>query len=282
MQLEVMAPAMRRDGAQRLIDSLAAQTRRPDAVTLVSNEMVAADLAWHGLNGRVLAFRSEAYAVGERDVALRGNIGIFHGTTSHILIAADDQICPRDGIAAWERALVGKPFAWGHHRLFDGAPDVAALLDRPAETGASRERGVNVWHGYWSAYSGSFGAWRDYLMRAGGFDMLFNGRHAGEDQNLGRRLAHHNRDGLRVFIHEPPFWWHPPFDAPSESWPAPGWANVCPDGAHSWVATPMAKGQLLRCTRCPLWRYDGDDPQQPDPLIRFDPALVTITETRPC
>ena len=276
MELDIIVPAMRRAGTQRLLDSLAAQTRRPDCVTLVSNELQPADLDWHGLAGRIIAFRSDVYAVGASDVALRGNVGIWSSRGTHLLLAADDQVAPRGMIVAWVELLVGRPFAWGHHRLYDGAPRVAELLDRDLATGASREQGVNCWHGYWSAYSGSFGAEVDYLRRAGGIDMLFHGRHAGEDQNLGYRLGLRHRDGPRVFIHEPPAWWHPPFDADAaEPYPAPGWSNVCV-GSHAMTTTPIGRGRLQRCSACPYWRYDGDDPQQPEPLIRFDPAAVQV------
>src|SRR5215813_7200767 len=101
----------------------------------------------------------------------------------------------------------------------------------PPDAGRTREFPPNAWHSWMSAYAGLFGADRKVLLQVRGFDMIFSGRHGGEDQNLGRRLAKFVDGGSSIFVYEPPFAWHPEENAP---WDQPVVSNVC-SGDHQVV-----------------------------------------------
>jgi hypothetical protein len=79
--------------------------------------------------------------------------------------------------------------------------------------------------------------------------MMFSGRHGGEDQHLGRRLAElvHGTDA--VYVHEPPFAWRPEKNLP---WDEPDYSNVC-SGQHEIVFGQVCGVQVHRCSRCPFY-----------------------------
>src|SRR4051794_1975579 len=95
--LDVVIPSLGRSTLVRTLDSLALGTTRPDCVTIVSNE-VGAEVVAAGLDARVVRFESDRYPYGDRDVALRRNVGIFSSRCSHVLTFDDDQIAPRSMI----------------------------------------------------------------------------------------------------------------------------------------------------------------------------------------
>jgi hypothetical protein len=271
MSLDVIVPA-RRGPVDGLLYSLAHQTLRPDRVLVISNEV--APSSAYGLDVELIRFASESYVVGHMDVALRRNIGIWESTAEIIVFQDDDQIAPPDMIWSAVMKIGGWPFVWGHHRYldFDGKTwdEIMAL---PADAGRSRERWVNAEHGWYSCYAGMMASRRDFLLDVGGFDMMFMGEHAGEDQNLGRRmLAAIGKD--RAFISEPPFAWHPETDP--GPWPR-GQTNLCPDGFHERVVVWYNEVQFMECENCPERIYvSGRNDEDNRVVIPYEHSRVQL------
>ena len=255
--IDVVAPARRPETVGRLLEALARGDRRPDLVSLVGHE-VPLSIDTRGLPVRLLRPRSKHYAVGEQDVALRRNVGAWASPLPWLVFLDDDVVPARDTLASCARLLADAPVVWGHHRFLDlRATPVEAVLALPASAGRSRELGVNRWHGWASCYGGMLAVHRATFLAAGGYDMAYSGRHAGEDQDLGRRLARGLQGTDRVFIHEPPYAWHPVVPEP---WAAPGWTNLCAHG-HREVSARVDGLAVLRCEACPWFRVVGDPPQ---------------------
>jgi hypothetical protein len=242
VKIEVIIPAASKPDL--LLWSLGSQSRLPDQVTVVSNE-VNEVIDINPVPIRVLRFTSDEYPYGYKDVALRRNIGIWESDADVIIFQDDDQVAPRHMVRDFERLLSEREIAWGHHRFinFDDH-GFQELLDLPPNHGRSREIGVNQEHLYQSGYAGCMGVYREAILAAGGFDMMFLGRHGSEDQNLAWRMC-----GEKVFIHEPPFSWHP-LKSPRRH---PGPTNVCDD--HRWEPDVYNGVIFNRCTRCPLWKF---------------------------
>jgi hypothetical protein len=241
----------------------------------VSNE-VDPDLETHGLNVRILEFQSDTYPYGELDLALRRNVGVFHSRGSHVLIFDDDHVAPRDMIEAARALLEEKPYVWGHYRYTDFAGrSLEELVRLEPERGRPREHPPNSWHLWMSCYGGMFAAERELLEEFGGFDLIFSGRFDGSDQDLGRRLAQALNRSDRVYIHEPPFAWHP---ERRPDWPAVRRSNLC-RGAHRLVADRVGDVAVERCEDCPYHvAVDGPIGFHDETVIRFDPGLVKVTE----
>jgi hypothetical protein len=92
----------------------------------------------------------------------------------------------------------------------------------------------------------SLAAEREFLLGMGGFDMMFMGGHEGEDQQLGRRMM--ERAGQSgVFIHEPPFAWHPTEPEPYVR----GDTNLCPEAFHKWDVLWYNEVKFRKCENCP-------------------------------
>jgi len=271
--LDVVIPSLGRSTLVRTLDSLALGTTRPDCVTIVSNE-VGAEVVAAGLDARVVRFESDRYPYGDRDVALRRNVGIFSSRCSHVLTFDDDQIAPRSMIEDVRRLLESEPVVWGHHRFLalEELRELADIVDLPPGHGAAREHPPNAWHGWQSCYGGLFAAERAVVEAVGGFDLAFSGRHAGEDQDLGRRLARRLTGRDRVYVHEPPFAWHP---TERVAWPAPARRNVCRDGEHRRLLGSLGAAQVKRCRHCP-WFVVTSAPRGDDAVLPYDPALVRV------
>jgi len=275
MTLDVVVPAVRTATLSRLLWSLAQGSIRPDMVSVVSNE-VDGEVETHGLEVRVLLFSSERYPFGAYDLALRRNVGIFYSACSHVVTFDDDQIAPRTMLAAVRGLLEDRPYVWGHHRYASFARfSPEALIDRAPRAGRTREHPPNAWHLWQSCYGGMFAAERALLERLGGFDMIFSGRQAGEDQNLGRRIARAVDGRERVFIHEPPFAWHP---EENEAWPATSLTNLC-SGSHQLGDEVIGDVRVRRCRSCPYLVADDYDSKLfgDEPVLPFDAGLVEVT-----
>ena len=271
VELDVVIPALREGSLDDALWSLSRGRARPDLVTIVSNE-VGPERETYGLTVRILRFRSDAYPVGEGDLALKRNIGMWASPCTHVLTYDDDQIAPATLVAESVRLLETEPYFWGHHRFvnYDWYPR-EQLLDLAPEHGATREHPPNAWHFWLSCYGGLFGAERRIALDVGGYDMGFCGRYAGEDQNFGRRLAKALHGRERVFVHEPPFAWHPTrrLDVLPRAW-----SNVCAE--HRLVEADVAGVPGERCADCPYFRVgtahlDGDAP-----LLPYDHSLVEV------
>jgi len=272
MDIDVIVPATRPGLIDRLLYSLSRNTVRPDVVTVVSNE-VGAGIATYGLKVRIVGFSSTAYPFGIRDVALRRNVGIFASSCSHVLTFDDDQVAPAD-LIAWSRKLLDqRPYFWGHHRFIDfGRYSVDELLELEPEKGRSREMPPNAYHFWMSCYGGLSGARRDLLETLGGYDLAFLGRHAGEDQDLGKRMARLVDDSDKVFIHEPPFAWHPEEKNP---WSPPARTNLCE--SHDLVEVGFNGSRGQQCRKCPYFVAPEDSLLTGRLMMRFDPAKVDVT-----
>lgn len=274
MELDVVIPATRPESLERTLYSFSRGTRRPDRVTVVSNE-VPSDLPVHGLAARLIRFRSSRYPVGRMDSALRRNIGIWSSGHSHVLLFDDDQVAPADLLEASLRLLREKPCFWGHYRYIPFASHtVDNLLHAPPARGRTREHPANAWHLWQSCYGGLFGAERSLLLDIRGLDLIFCGRHGGDDQDLGRRIARRLGGTDRVFIHEPPFAWHP---EEKLRWSKPGYTNLCTE--HQLEEAQLADVRVERCTACPYFRALEEIGFRSEVRIPFDPREVeTVVE----
>jgi hypothetical protein len=275
--LDVIVPAIRRGTIDRLLASLARNIVTPDVVSIVSNEVDAA-IETHGLEVRLLRLRSATYPIGDRDVALRRNVGIWSSECSHVLMLDDDLVAPPDLVQTSRELLREEPYVWGHHRYisFAGYP-LERLMALPPVLGHPREHPPNSWHQWMSCYAGAFGAGRELLEQLGGFDLIFSCRHGGEDQSFGKRLAAHVSGTEQVFIHEPPFAWHP---AEPEDWEPPAYTNLCA-GGHELEEASVGGIPVTSCRRCPYFAATDDSRLFSDEVfLPYDPAAVEITVTR--
>ena len=277
--LDIIIPAMHPAACvANVLYSLSRNTVRPDVVSVVSNELDRDDVPSYGLTVRVIRFASEHYLVGERDVALRRNVGIWSSTCSHVLTFDDDQIAPPNLVESSLRLLEQKPYFWGHYRYADfSAHGADELLRMEAARGRPREHPPNAWHQWTSCDAGLFGAERELVQRLGGFDLIFCGRQAGEDQNLGRRLAWHvDHHAERVFIHEPPFAWHP---EERIALAKPRYRNLC-SGEHRLIPAWVSHVEVRRCEACPYFEVVTGNLFSSEAVLPFDPGKVaTIVES---
>ena len=154
--LDVIVPSVRPATVGRLLESLALGSVRPDAVSIVSNE-VEASIETHGLDVRLLRFRSSEYPIGDRDVALRRDVGIWSSEHSHVLTLDDDVVAPANLIETSRALLADEPYFWGHYRYisFPGYA-LERLVELPPELGRRRENPPNSWHLWMSCYAGAF------------------------------------------------------------------------------------------------------------------------------
>jgi hypothetical protein len=270
MKIEVIIPSV--GDPTWLLWSLTQQSRPPDQITVVSNEFRPLLRAFEGYESRIRALRfdSEDYPYGNRDVVLRRNIGIWESDADAIIFQDDDQISPRHMVRDFEALLENEPWVWGHHRFvnFDDH-DQVELLDADPSIGRSRETEPNRFHSYQSGYAGCFGVHRLGIVAAGGFDMLFLGRHANEDQNLAKRMC-----GPMIKIWEPPFAWHP-LHSPHR---AQGPTNTC-TGEHDWEPDVFNGVVFSRCSRCPLWKFSDRKEQlfRDEVVVPYEHRLVDVT-----
>jgi hypothetical protein len=277
--LDLIIPVMRPAACvANVLYSLSRNTIQPDVVSIVSNELDS-DLPSYGLNVRLIRFTSAHYPVGDRDVALRRNIGIWSSTCAYVVTFDDDQLAPRNLIETSARLLERKPYFWGHHRFVDfSGRSVDELLQLGPEQGRAREHPPNAWHQWMSCYGGLFGAQRELVQGLGGFDLIFCGRHSGEDQNLGKRIAWHVDRSERVFIHEPPFAWHP---EQKIAWTAPRYCNLC-SGEHRLAHARQGHIEIRKCQVCPYFEIVTGDLFSAEVAMAFDPSkIVTVIESIP-
>lgn len=251
--IDVVVPSLRKDTVQRLIHSLSLGTQKPGAVSVVSNEIDTLDT--YGLNVRLIRFTSDYYPVGYKDVALRCNVGIWASEADMVFISGDDQIASPTTIEDGAQLLLKKPYWWGHHRLTSFKDkSVEEVMAMHPSMGRSRETAIPAWHLYQSCYSGSFAFRRKVVEEIGGFDMLFNCRHGGEDQNIGLRLAWKYEQTNRVYIHEPPYWWH---STDADPWVTPEYSNLC--DSHELREESYSGYKFEFCDNCPYYRYIGPE-----------------------
>lgn len=268
--VEVIVPAVREPSA--LLESLSLGRRKPDLVTIVSNEVDHVET--FGLPVRIIRFTSELYAYGDNDVVLRRNLGIWLAEHDWLVFQDDDQIAPAGMLESSVERLAADDLFRGHHRFIDFEQiGLHALLEMPPERGREREHPPNYLHGHWSCYAGMFGAHREALLELGGFDMLFLGRHGSEDQSLGRRSLLRRGEG-RVFIWEPPFAWHPLKSPPL---PKRRPTNTCT--SHELERRKLAGASFMQCSRCPFRRaIDGTDLFADRVIMPFDLSAVSTRE----
>jgi hypothetical protein len=279
MSVEVVIPSLRQEPAETLVWSLSQQTHPPDVVTVVSNETQ--PFANPGVKVRLLRFESSEYGVGDLDVALRQNVGIWQSECDVVIIQGDDQIAPPTMVEDTLEALSGKDYIWGNHRLVNWDLGRDEIRVMPMEQGLSRENPPPpMHHGYQSCYGGMFGASTGFLQDVGGFDMAFNGRHGSEDQALGYRLMRRANEN-QVLIVEPPFSWHPIELKNGDGRVRSPWLNPVTNGcgSHLFEESTLDGVSYLRCVKCPVWRFNGDGQivLREEVLIRYRHELVSTT-----
>lgn len=280
LTVEIVIPALRQKPVERLVHSLCLNTQPPDIITVVSNE-VEPFPAPAGATVRLLRFASKEYAIGEYDVALRQNCGVWAAQCDTIIIQGDDQIAPPSMIEDSLHVLGDGEYIWGNHRLIDFNRDPEHIRLMPKELGISRENPVPpARHGFQSCYGGMLAIRTDFIREVGAFDMAFMGRHGSEDQQLGYRLMARKRENT-VLISEPPFSWHPielrdGDTRAREQWLMPV-TNGC--GDHLLSETTISGMRFLFCSRCPYRRF-SDEPEKlfrDEVIVAFRPELVTTT-----
>lgn len=252
--IDIVIPVRRSGTIDRLLRSLSCNTVLPTTVLLVTNDLDAQTIDPYGLTVKLVRFASDTYPIGFNDAALRRNVGIWTATASRIMTFDDDQVASPTLVQSTARVLEGARVCWGHHRFIDIEQwSFDELLALSPEAGRTREMPPNAWHSWRSAYAGLFAAETTLVKEAGGFDMTFSGRHGGEDQDLGRRLALLVGDGEGVYVYEPPFAWHPERNTP---WDPGRDANVCADG-HLTLMCTIDGVAAHACARCPhYWVVD--------------------------
>lgn len=266
IRFDVCVPSCRPDNLQRLIDSLAWQTVRPNEVIIASNADI--DIDTRGLSVRQVKFWSDHYAIGEGDASLRRNVATWAAKSPYVVYSDDDQVWPQTAMEWFARRFsLGEFFVVGHHRFVEDMSDPSLRTADPS-FGAPRENPPNATHLWQSCWAGSFASHADMIrFGVGGWDM---GYPTSEDQQLARRLVGMGDDS-EVTVHEPPWAWHLK-DAPHQPpWSEPH-SNVCRRDEHEMV--PLAT-DTLRCTKCPLVRrVDGRWP-----IVQlYDPSKVRTEE----
>lgn len=277
--IDLIVTSLRQDLTQRLIESVSKGTIKPGMVSIVSNEIDSLDPM--GLNVRVIKFTSNKYPIGYKDVVVRCNVGLYASEHQYVMFAGEDHVAAKTTIADSINLFAEKDYWWGHHRITTFADkDVDTIQGMLPHQGVSREHGVNRQHLYQSCYSGSFGAKAQVLRDVGGFDMAFACRHGGEDQQLGRRLAQKFEGTDKVFIHEPPYWWHP---QEKEPWGKTYYINTCLSKSdHDTV--PVKHGEFVfeACKKCPYYSYIGPSEMLytvSNPILRYKHDNVEIEIT---
>lgn len=271
--VDVVIPAIRSDIGRLngLLYSLGKQTRVPDRVTIISNELeMDRGESQKALPQWVkLSFTSDTYGFGMGDAGLRRNIGIWESPCDIIIFQDDDQMAPPTMVEDSLAVLAGEPYVWGHHRFTDFVNrEWDDIRLAPMESGEPRENGSNKFHLYFSCYAGMFGAWKQTLLDVQGFDMVWDGHHGNEDQALGRKLC-----GTTAYIHEPPFTWHP--SDRSRTW-SPVKTNFCPE--HEFEHDSVDGVAIDRCRHCPHWEVRDilRAIEAPTNIIPYDHSLVTV------
>lgn len=283
MSVEVIIPSLRQGEVERLVLSLLLQTQVPDVVTVVSNETQPFSVG-DRTAVRLLRFSSEEYCIGEYDVTLRQNVGVFSSECGVIIIQGDDQIAPATMVEDSLAALEGKEYVWGNHRLLSdlGGRGVEDVLRMTSSEGLSRENPTPpALHGHYSCYGGMFVTRTEFIREFGAFDMACHCRHANEDQQLGYRLMR-KRGENSVLIHEPPFSWHDialregrESRSTRDTWLEPE-RNGCGQGSHDLFDETIADLHFTTCRRCTYSAYVGVKEAlfRDDPLIRYRPEAV--------
>ena len=272
MDIDILIPAVRPKAIPGLLYSFSRNSSRPDLITIISND-VSGQISTFGLNVRLLRFASDHYPIGSRDVALRRSIGIWNSPCSHVMTFDDDQLAPSNLVEASRKLFSRERFFWGHYRFLDFSQyTIDEILEFAPARGRTRETPPNAWHLWYSAYGGLFAAEKMLVLQVGGFDLIFCGRHAGEDQNLGRRLARFMGHGERIFVHEPPFAWHPEARLP---WSDVKYSNLC-NGPHD-LDYQMISGMTIRkCRRCPYFDPPAGDLGGDEVIMKYDESKVDV------
>jgi hypothetical protein len=144
--LEIVIPSIRGEAVRGALASLSRNSTKPDLVTIVTNEL-SGRMPHRGYPVRVIKFRSDTYPIGDCDLALRRNIGLWWAEHPNVLIFDDDQLAPPRLVAESKRLLQEKPYFWGHHRFVSFTNrTVEQILALPPEAGRARENPPNEWH----------------------------------------------------------------------------------------------------------------------------------------
>jgi hypothetical protein len=89
----------------------------------------------------------------------------------------------------------------------------------------------------------------------------------------GRTSPAHVAGTERVFIHEPPFVWHP---AEPDAWDPPGYSNLCA-AEHDLEDATLNGLPVTRCRRCPYFAaVDESLLFSGELFVPYDPAAVDV------
>jgi hypothetical protein len=274
MDVEVIVPCTRPALLPRLLRSFAQQAVPPARVTVVTNhELVMA--APPGLSVRQLSFTSDRLAIGRGDVCLRRDIGLWWARSSTVLFFDDDQLAPGNLIMSLPAVFDSfkTTSVWGNYRYVDWTEWTdQEVRDNLPSVGRAREK-PGGHHRVQSCYGGLFAAHAEMLRATGGFDLVYTS--SDEDQAMGMRLLGIN---TAVLIHEPPFAWHTTQRLTREPCPRSNVCSTCELEVR--LSSEHGSFRWLACKRCPfVGPAPGQGPVPVGPIVPFDPAHVTVTET---
>lgn len=178
-------------------------------VLLVTNDL-------HELNGRfdfpigLVRFTSQTQYYGPNALPIQYNAGAWAAGAENILFWDDDQLAPGGLFNSVLDLLERRPICFGNYRFVNfGEFTPEALAHASSSLGISREKPPNHNHGFWSTAAGLIGCKKEFFWMVGGFDHIFSGARTTFDQHFGHRVSLALGDGGRIFVHEPPFAWHP-------------------------------------------------------------------------
>ena len=210
----------------------------------------------------MVRFHSASRYYGPNAFAATYNIGSWLSYqdhwANHFLWWDDDQIAPKGLFDAVREKLSAAPAVYGNYRMVDfNRYSPEELTDAPVDIGTSREEAPNRNHYFFSAFSGLAAFDTAFYWDVGGLDAIYDGERGGFDQQLGRRVAQAMGTDESVYIHEPPFAWHPTVETRVPS--ITPRTNGCFRKHELYQACHLFQGThipILRCANCHYHRLE--------------------------
>jgi hypothetical protein len=273
--MEVIIPQMRPQHLDNLIYSFG-KTGAPDLITLVSNLNLSLRVA-SPCPIRQLRYETDTYSTGDYTVVLKRNIGAWWAKHENIVFFDDDQLSSNGMLIAFDKLLNTTDIVYGHHRFIDyDSHALDDILDAPPAAGISREHPVNAAHTFQSGYGGLLGIKQSLYLGLGGMDMWWSNVPSHEDQDFTRRMLM-AKGWSTIFVHEPPFAWHPLWGASTRLPVTKEPSNLC--NSHHIVTKTLQGIDYEACTLCPWHAASRIEMRNATPMMPFNPLRVNVTES---